>query len=559
MDYLSLCLTCKDENDYLSEWLDYHILVGVERFYIYDNESLVPLRDTLKDYIKKGWVIIEEFPGKAVQLPSYDHCLQAYGQQTRWLGFIDTDEFLVPKTTLDLKELLKEFEPYGGLAVSSLFFGSNGFKDRPQTGQLANYTRRTHPTFSDNILVKSIVQPERALMPNSPHDFTYIDGSWCVNEAHHRVDYQSFPNYTEKIQLNHYFCRSESEIDQKLARSNSGAIAWSRRRFETVNAQSTYPDTVALHILDSICEQAGAKTGLPGGAPRSDNLIEKMAAFVQLRTPPPREPLKPAAVLDRRDVFEAHRAADEQIRAANTRKDYREAKRIILFCLESLPNKVTLYRDLAICSLNLNDPAPAWQALNKAWHLAPNSYYVLEGLVRYFGWTKQFELAEKTCHLLLNIAPHNLTTLAFLTEALLGQGRFEEALKIGEPVIELSAELRELPEGMGALLVKKLASYLQEKKEYSKAAELWEAGLKCQPGDVNMMLDWIRALLLAGNLPRAGQLLFQIQDLAPQNKEVQQLQDLVAAASSTRHFPGEVVGTKIHPPDGRRKHAKNGK
>ena len=47
MDYLSLCLICKDENDYLAEWLDYHILMGVERFYIYDNESQVSLRETL--------------------------------------------------------------------------------------------------------------------------------------------------------------------------------------------------------------------------------------------------------------------------------------------------------------------------------------------------------------------------------------------------------------------------------------------------------------------------------------------------------------------------------
>ena len=41
MDYLSLCLICKDENDYLAEWLDYHILAGVERFYIYDDDSLL--------------------------------------------------------------------------------------------------------------------------------------------------------------------------------------------------------------------------------------------------------------------------------------------------------------------------------------------------------------------------------------------------------------------------------------------------------------------------------------------------------------------------------------
>ena len=48
------------------------------------------------------------------------------GPQTFWLGFIDMDEFLVPKTTLDLKVLLRGYKQYAGLAVSLLFFESNG-------------------------------------------------------------------------------------------------------------------------------------------------------------------------------------------------------------------------------------------------------------------------------------------------------------------------------------------------------------------------------------------------------------------------------------------------
>ncbi len=177
MDYLSLCLICKDENEYLPEWLDYHILMGVDRFYIYDNESRVSLRETLKEYIERGWVVVVDIQGKAMQLYAYDHCLQTFGAQTFWMGFIDTDEFLVPKTAKDLKELLKEYEGYAGLAVSSLFFGSSGHKTRPAVGQIAGYTQRTHETFKENELVKSIVQPQQTLMPNSPHDFIYKENS----------------------------------------------------------------------------------------------------------------------------------------------------------------------------------------------------------------------------------------------------------------------------------------------------------------------------------------------------------------------------------------------
>lgn len=36
---LSICAIMKDEGPYLVEWLEFHKLVGVEKFYLYDNSS----------------------------------------------------------------------------------------------------------------------------------------------------------------------------------------------------------------------------------------------------------------------------------------------------------------------------------------------------------------------------------------------------------------------------------------------------------------------------------------------------------------------------------------
>ena len=74
--YLSLCLIAKDENTYLKEWLDYHILLGVEHFWIYDNDSTIPLAKSIQAYIEKGWVTVNTIHGKGMQLYAYDHCLQ---------------------------------------------------------------------------------------------------------------------------------------------------------------------------------------------------------------------------------------------------------------------------------------------------------------------------------------------------------------------------------------------------------------------------------------------------------------------------------------------------
>ena len=537
MDYLSLCLICKDENDYLPEWLDYHILMGVDRFYIYDNESRVSLRESLKDYIERGWVVVVDIPGKAMQLYAYDHCLQTFGSNTFWLGFIDTDEFLVPKTTLDLKELLKGYEAYAGLAVSSLFFGSNGHKIRPTAGQIAGYRRRTHATFKENELVKSIVQPSLALMPNSPHDFTIKENAWCVNEGFLRVDYQRFPNYIEKIQLNHYYCRSENEIDQKLRRGNSGDITWPRRFFDVVNLMSTYEDTTILKILDALFQQAGLDSPSQVTTAGVASLLEKMAVLALARCP---APVTMMTLLQQTHSFRAEFSAIEELksqtRAAMIRKEFEETKRLTLLLLQKAPQNIILYDVLASILLDLGDPPAAWQALSRAWEISPNNNYIVLGAMAfYFLRVDNYNMAEKTCRLVMELAPHNMATLGMLTYSLIGQGRYEEALKVGMPVVELAGQFGELPERMGVVLVKKMADYLLEKKDYVGAACLWEAGVKCQPGDVNALLELSQALILAGDRTGARQRLAEAEGLAPQDEAVLAL--LKQIGTVTNHPP----------------------
>jgi hypothetical protein len=95
--YLSLCLIAKDENAYLKEWLDYHILIGVEHFWIYDNDSTIPLAKTIKEYIARGLVTVNTIHGKAVQLYAYDHCIRQYGPLSKWIGLLTQMNLSYPR------------------------------------------------------------------------------------------------------------------------------------------------------------------------------------------------------------------------------------------------------------------------------------------------------------------------------------------------------------------------------------------------------------------------------------------------------------------------------
>ncbi len=62
-----------------------------------------------------------------------------------------------------------------------------------------------------------------------------------------------------------------------------------------------------------------------------------------------------------------------------------------------------------------------------------------------------------------------------------------------------------------------------EKKDYTGAVHLWQAGVLCQPGEVNAIIELVRALLLVGNKKQARQWLRDAQKLDSSNIEVADL------------------------------------
>ncbi|MCR8558590.1 glycosyltransferase family 2 protein [Mucilaginibacter sp. BJC16-A38] len=216
---LSLCCIIKDENDYLEEWINYHLKTGVEHFYIYDNSSKVPVYDTLKKLNLLQYATVTRIRGKAKQVRAYNKCLKKYGKTSQWIGFIDTDEFMVPKTTSgNLVEFLKDYQDYGGLGINWLVFGSNGHIKKTNRPQLESFTLRSDETFSVNSHIKNIVQPRFTKEALGAHSFAYKDGKFCVNENFVRIDGSFSEVSVNKIQLNHYYCRSKEEYDAKVKR-----------------------------------------------------------------------------------------------------------------------------------------------------------------------------------------------------------------------------------------------------------------------------------------------------------------------------------------------------
>jgi len=241
-NFLSLVVIVKDEDAYLKEFIEYYKLLGVDHFYFYDNESANPLTNSLKEYRKS--VTINTIKGKAKQMEAYSHYLSKYKKDTRWAAFIDLDEFIVPKNTYSLADFLKDYEYADALGINWTLFGDNNHETKPDGLVTENYTRREQ---KQNIHIKSIVNPQRAVTAANPHFMIMKEGATYVDAKHHPITGAFNENYTlDLIQINHYFTKSAEEfiVKARRGRADTGEQRDVAREFEQYrHIWNEFPDT----------------------------------------------------------------------------------------------------------------------------------------------------------------------------------------------------------------------------------------------------------------------------------------------------------------------------
>lgn len=242
--YLAVCAIAKNEAPYFKEWLDWHLSIGVEKFYIYDNESTDNLKDVLAPYIEKGVVDYTYFPGTAVQLAAYDDCFERHRLDTRWLAVIDLDEFIVPVKDGSLPEFLRRFEDFSSVEINWLCYGSGGQKEKMPGGVMERFKCHSLPDHYLNRHVKSIFNPRKVCCMIGCHEVSRIEGK--AADSHGNVVTDNFNHRTPQhdvIKINHYAVKSYGEFMQKRARGRARG------------KQRTRPlDYFTKYDLNDICE-----------------------------------------------------------------------------------------------------------------------------------------------------------------------------------------------------------------------------------------------------------------------------------------------------------------
>lgn len=237
---LAVVAIFKNEGNYIKEWLDYHLLAGVEHFYLYNNDSTDNYQAVLAPYIEANLVTLTDWSGKLMMYPAYDDAIEKHRFECKYMAFIDLDEFIFPKTNRSITEVVDEIllknPQAAALGVNWQCFGSNGQEKADYSrGVLERFTRRAprdwfvivdDKDMTGNVTIKSIVNPRRVDCWWSPHYASYFRDFYSVNADGEKTLYiSSYPIASDKIVINHYYVKSREEFLNKVNRGSPCRVA----------------------------------------------------------------------------------------------------------------------------------------------------------------------------------------------------------------------------------------------------------------------------------------------------------------------------------------------
>lgn len=222
---ISVCALFKNEAPYLREWIEYHRLIGVSQFYLYNNGSLDSFRKVLHPYIQDGIVTLINWPDNlgpmsdsgtvwalSTQLSAYENALRwtALGK-TKWLLFLEIDEFLAFPEGQTLKELLEKHEEAPGIILTSEYYDASYRSFMPPRKlviEAVEITRAPKPSpyrsvqktiLKPELCVSFVWPPYRCLFKNGAKAAEAKKSDLRVNQYANRLNFQKIDQIKKRL------------------------------------------------------------------------------------------------------------------------------------------------------------------------------------------------------------------------------------------------------------------------------------------------------------------------------------------------------------------------
>jgi len=206
---VALVCVAKNEDLYIQEWIDYNLKLGFDDIIIFQHEW---------DFeIKHPQVKTYKIIGENIQVPKYNHFLKNYDGIYDWAAFFDVDEYLVLKKHDNIKSFIKDYSMFNNIAINWVLFGDNNIDEFSQS-ESSVVNRFTKRQKSINRHIKTISKVTSKHNFTTPHN---TDGMWVSPENKLGSGPFNPEGKDEVAQINHYFCKTKIEFEEKIKRGRA--------------------------------------------------------------------------------------------------------------------------------------------------------------------------------------------------------------------------------------------------------------------------------------------------------------------------------------------------
>ena len=219
-----ICAIAKDEDQYIDEWICYHLKLGIDQICIFQNNWRYSGPFTENFHVH--WYAQD---GEVQQLKAYNRFLHNPNlsiQELDWCAFIDVDEYIcVRDQSRSFQDILGDFKAYPSLAINWRLFGSSGLS---WNGSHEVVTRFTKCESVLNRHVKQLVNLKMMRDNGILSRVCFINphcGNWAAVNFQKNAVIGPFNtqclDQVQPLELNHYAIKTWDECLAKCARGRA--------------------------------------------------------------------------------------------------------------------------------------------------------------------------------------------------------------------------------------------------------------------------------------------------------------------------------------------------
>lgn len=249
---LAVCAICRNEADYVLEWVSFYLSTGFDYIFIYDNVSTDGTSELLAALDNAGTIRRVHWPRKdriPPQRDAYNHFIENYAARFDYVLICDLDEFLFVDSAGGVNELIDaaeaKFGTVGAIAFPWLIFGSAGETSK-RPGLVMDRFRKCGDMVAPE--VKTMFNP-RCTFNFRTHIADLVAGSYIDSDLRPYVAEADMPIRLVEprnglARIHHYYTKSREEWDKRSREPKADRAKIERRRANIFDQHAGYKRSV---------------------------------------------------------------------------------------------------------------------------------------------------------------------------------------------------------------------------------------------------------------------------------------------------------------------------